>query len=73
MIPKPDKEDPFRNRRNLAYLTFIHALIYASFTMYGALGGILDAASITALNAIPTTMTGVTQWLYFDAVNKEAK
>jgi uncharacterized membrane protein len=70
MIPKPDANDPFKNRRTLAYISFLYAFVYAAFTMYGALQGTFSAAEITALNAIPSLVTGATQWMYFDAVNK---
>lgn len=67
LTPKNDPDDPFRNRRNIAYICVFYALIFSGFTLYGALNQVLDAAEITALLAFPNALCAWVAKIYFDA------
>lgn len=69
---KNHPDDPFRNRRNMAYIMLIYALIYPLLILavYWFKG--MDAATVTAFLGIVSLITGFVLKMYFDHV-KESK
>ena len=73
-IPKPSPEDPWRNRRNLAYISVIFSLVWVQqILLFDVFIQEMDAAKVGVYIGVMTTLQGFVVKLYFDAVKLSEK
>jgi hypothetical protein len=70
-VPKNDDKDPFRNRRNMAYILLFYTLIVTQEIIALVWYKDIEASVITALLAVQTAIFAFVAKLYFDACNKD--
>jgi hypothetical protein len=68
MIPKPDEDDPYKNRRIMAYAMLVYALVFILLVWGLDVFTELSAASVAAYLGIVSVITGFVLKMYFEAV-----
>lgn len=76
IIPSRDPEDQLYNRRLMAYFSLAYCAIWFQQILLLIAFGLwlevpLDAASITALLGVPTSLSGLGFWKYLEACRKD--